>query len=94
MSLQRCGWPECQNQEDPRWGGMCDGHGVSTHAEFYARRDATERRLAERDAVMRNALEHCKHRPHEHNPGPEFTVTRCEVIDRALACAPPSKVKP
>lgn len=36
-------------------------------------------------AAMHEALEHCKHRPHEHNPGPEFTVTQCEVIDRALA---------
>ncbi len=31
------------------------------------------------------ALEHCKHRPHEHNPPADFTVTHCEVIDRALA---------
>jgi hypothetical protein len=38
-----------------------------------------------REAAMRNALEHCRHRPHEHNPGPEFTVTKCEVIDRALS---------
>ncbi len=38
-------------------------------------------------AKLIQALEHCRHRPHEHNPGPEFTITRCDVIDRALALA-------
>lgn len=33
----------------------------------------------------RRALEHCRHRPHEHNPLPDFTITRCDVIDGALA---------
>lgn len=33
---------------------------------------------------LREALEHCKNRPHEHNPPKEFTVTRCDVIDKAL----------
>lgn len=49
--------------------------------------DADIRRLIhERDAAwadvarLRGALLHCKHRPHEHNPGPDFTVTHCEVI--------------
>jgi|SRR4051812_28708893 hypothetical protein len=30
------------------------------------------------------ALKHCRNRPHEHNPPPDFTITHCEVIDRAL----------
>ena len=34
---------------------------------------------------MEKALEHCRHRPHEHNPVGDFTVTKCEVIDSALA---------
>ncbi len=44
-----------------------------------------ERALTAQIGLMRDALEHCRHRPHEHNPPPEFTVTHCEVIDRALA---------
>lgn len=39
------------------------------------------------DRVMklRQALEHCRNRPHEHNPLPDWSgPTRCEVIDRAL----------
>ena len=35
--------------------------------------------------VMRGALEHCRNRPHEHNPSKDFTITKCEVIDRALS---------
>jgi len=40
-------------------------------------------------AVVREALEHCRQRPHEHNPLPDWQgPTRCEVIDRALAALP------
>jgi len=36
-------------------------------------------------AKVREALEHCRQRPHEHNPSPEWQgPTRCDVIDRAL----------
>lgn len=54
--------------------------------------DVCHERIAELEAQvqqLREALEHCKSRPHEHNPGPEFTVTHCEVIDRALAATAP-----
>jgi hypothetical protein len=30
------------------------------------------------------ALIHCRNRPHEHNPSKGFTMTQCEVIDRAI----------
>jgi hypothetical protein len=40
------------------------------------------RSLADR---MAEALEHCKNRPHEHNPPKEFTMTHCKVIDCSLA---------
>jgi hypothetical protein len=33
----------------------------------------------------REALEHCRNRPHEHNPMKDFTITHCDVIDKALA---------
>ena len=33
---------------------------------------------------LTDALEHCRHRPHQHNPGPDFTITDCDVINRAL----------
>lgn len=47
--------------------------------------EAENARLREALELAKSALEHCKHRPHEHNPGADFVVTRCEVIDRALA---------
>lgn len=30
------------------------------------------------------ALEHCRHRPHEHNPPPSFGVTDCDIINRGI----------
>jgi hypothetical protein len=37
--LGPCAFTGCPNQEDPRWGGYCDGHGVSTQEELIARQD-------------------------------------------------------
>lgn len=34
---------------------------------------------------VREALEHCRCRPHEHNPLPPFVANDCEVICRAIA---------
>jgi hypothetical protein len=58
---------------------------IERRDELLAYADHRNAELEAQAAAMREALEHCKHRPHEHNPGPEFTVTQCEVIDRALA---------
>lgn len=45
--------------------------------------------------IAREALLHCKTRPHEHNPPQGFTTTRCEVIDRGImACALEITVQP
>ena len=47
-----------------------------------ARADTAEKQAA----AMRAALEHCRQRPHEHNPLPTWEgPTHCEVIDAALA---------
>lgn len=42
-------------------------------------------RVAEALRLAETALEHCRNRPHMHNPPPGFHITQCEVIDRALA---------
>jgi hypothetical protein len=41
--------------------------------------------LIEALEVAAKALEHCRQRPHEHNPVNWIGPTRCNVIDRALA---------
>jgi hypothetical protein len=49
-------------------------------------RDAENEAKAAVIAAADIALEHCRQRPHEHNPAPDWQgPTRCEVIDRALA---------
>jgi hypothetical protein len=42
--------------------------------------------VLDRMMLMEEALEHCRWRPHEHNPVSEDWIgpTRCDVIDRAL----------
>lgn len=41
--------------------------------------------LRERFALIVEALEHCRWRPHEHNPSSAWTgPVKCDVIDRAL----------
>jgi len=27
--LKPCAYPNCEDLEDPRWGGFCDGHGIA-----------------------------------------------------------------
>lgn len=57
---------------------------IERRDEFIAWADQRNAELEAEAAAMREALEHCRHRPHEHNPLPDFTITRCDVIDRAL----------
>lgn len=64
----------------------------------WRQKDDSEKRITkERDTALaqvkqlREALLHCKSRPHEHNPPAEFTITSCEVIDRALAATEPKR---
>jgi hypothetical protein len=76
---------EASLQWEPKPTGVFDSDGAVGVIDRTVH--AIDQRIQELEAqavAMREALEHCKHRPHAHNPLPAFTVTRCEVIDRAL----------
>jgi septal ring factor EnvC (AmiA/AmiB activator) len=62
---------------------QCRLNGMGAQRE--ARLEAKVKELEGKLKGAEEALEHCRNRPHEHNPPIEFILTECEVIDRALA---------
>ena len=59
MSLKQCRFVGCTNLEDPRWGGYCDGHGVTSELEWRARAEQ-EHALME-EVRVREVLPKKKH---------------------------------
>lgn len=59
--MTKCAGPGCFKLPDPRWGGFCDGHGVSTDAERQNLLDgwrAQNQRLAEIKALLDDVREY------------------------------------
>lgn len=44
--MTSCRFPKCENAPDPRWGGYCDGHGVSDA-------EALHERLEQENEILR-----------------------------------------
>jgi len=51
--LRLCAGPMCSNMEDPRWGGFCDGCGVSSEEEALS----LKQRYRETNAIVRQLLD-------------------------------------
>lgn len=71
---QKCAGPGCFNDADPRWGGFCDGHGVTTEEE----RRALLEGWRERNETVRTLLADV--REHLWDVGPP--ATGWGIIDR------------
>ena len=66
---------------------------IKLHCMEWAENDTNIKKVRQQLEQARAALEHCRNRPHEHNPSPDFTITQCEVIDRAIVAIDKSRTK-
>jgi len=56
-----CRFPKCENPADPRWGGYCDGHGVTDVEAFHERLEQENEILRAQVAELQGQLDDWHH---------------------------------